>query len=139
MPIEGLIQFGANLQTIRGDLSRIDEGLHYAADERCAVSTRREQENFAKPPAAPYRFPARPLGVDCRIFAVPASFFVAIPHIWEAVGAAGLCIETPCLERPSAESQSLTRLRSKAKGCKLRHYPIRAGFLFLPGISRATR
>ena len=33
-PLNGLVQFGANLQTIRGDLTRLDDVLQYAPDER---------------------------------------------------------------------------------------------------------
>ena len=33
-PVNGLVQFGANLQTVRGDLARLDDVLQYAPDER---------------------------------------------------------------------------------------------------------
>ena len=33
-PLNGLVQFGANLQTIRGDIARLDDVLQYAPDER---------------------------------------------------------------------------------------------------------
>ena len=33
-PLNGLVRFGANLQTIRGDIARLDDVLQYAPDER---------------------------------------------------------------------------------------------------------
>ena len=33
-PLNGLVRFGAHLQTIRGDIARLDDVLQYAPDER---------------------------------------------------------------------------------------------------------
>ena len=33
-PVEGLVRFGANLQTVKGDIARLDDVLNYAPDER---------------------------------------------------------------------------------------------------------
>ena len=34
LPVAGLVRFGASLQTVRGDIARLDDVLHHAADER---------------------------------------------------------------------------------------------------------
>ncbi len=50
-PVEGLVRFGANLQTIKGDIARLDDVLHYAADNRTARGlNEREPESGASPP-----------------------------------------------------------------------------------------
>src|SRR3546814_13343430 len=33
-PIEGLVQLGGNLQTVKGDLARIDDVMNYRTEER---------------------------------------------------------------------------------------------------------
>ncbi len=43
-PVEGLIQFGANLQTVKADIARLDDVLHYASDQRI-VSGMSESED----------------------------------------------------------------------------------------------
>ena len=49
-PINGLVQFGGNLQTIKGDIARLDDVLKYAPDER-ALSGMYERESSPPPPA----------------------------------------------------------------------------------------
>ena len=48
-PVNGLVQFGAHLQTVRGDLARLDDVLRYAPDERA----RRALDAGAVPEPAP--------------------------------------------------------------------------------------
>jgi len=37
LPMEGLVQFGASLQLIKGDIARLDDVLNYAPDERASI------------------------------------------------------------------------------------------------------
>ncbi len=48
-PVDGLVQFGAHLQTIRGDIARLDDVLHYEPDTRA----RRALDAGAAPEEAP--------------------------------------------------------------------------------------
>ena len=47
-PVQGLVQFGAHIHLIKGDLARLDDVLHYAPDER-AVQGISEREPAAAP------------------------------------------------------------------------------------------
>lgn len=49
-PVNGLVRFGASLQTVRGDLARLDDVLQYAPDERA--------ERVLAAPTAEHRAPA---------------------------------------------------------------------------------
>ncbi len=50
-PVRGLVQFGANLQRIKGDIARLDDVLNYVADERTRAGLQeREPETAAPPP-----------------------------------------------------------------------------------------
>ena len=49
-PIEGLVQFGANLQTARGDIAKLDDVLNYEPDPR-AVAAARESRPGRREPA----------------------------------------------------------------------------------------
>ncbi len=51
-PVEGLLRFGVNLQTIKGVIARLDDVLNYAADER---ARRALEEEPAEEPGAPPR------------------------------------------------------------------------------------
>ena len=53
-PLNGLVQFGANLQTIRGDIARLDDVLQYAPDERArrALDPEAAEENAPAPRGA---------------------------------------------------------------------------------------
>ena len=50
-PLNGLVRFGAHLQTIRGDLARLDDVLQYAPDERAqrALDTGAAEEREPAP------------------------------------------------------------------------------------------
>ena len=52
MPIEGLVQFAANLQTIKGDIARLDDVLHYEPDTRAArgIDPEYSPESIPPPP-----------------------------------------------------------------------------------------
>ena len=51
MPIEGLVRFGAHLQTIKGDIARLDDVLNYAPDERTfeGINENRREEGVPPP------------------------------------------------------------------------------------------
>ena len=49
-PVAGLVQFGANLQTIKGEIARLDDVLNYRPDERTAHGLN-EREAKILPPA----------------------------------------------------------------------------------------
>ena len=49
-PVEGLVQFGANLQRIKGDIARLDDVLNYKPDERTRLSMREARPLAAVPP-----------------------------------------------------------------------------------------
>ena len=49
LPMEGLVGFGANLQKIRGDISRIDDVLNYAPDERAVRGINEREPETAAP------------------------------------------------------------------------------------------
>ena len=53
-PVNGLVQFGGHLQTVRGDLARLDDVLQYAPDERArrALDPRAEEEQAPVPRGA---------------------------------------------------------------------------------------
>ena len=53
-PVNGLVQFGAHLQTVRGDLARLDDVLQYAPDERArrALDPRAAEEQAPAPRGA---------------------------------------------------------------------------------------
>ena len=48
-PIEGLVQFAGNLQTIKGDLARLDDVLQYPEDERFTRSNVGDTASTAEP------------------------------------------------------------------------------------------
>ena len=48
-PVQGLVQFGANIQMIKGDLARLDDVLKYAADERTLRGVREREPVVAAP------------------------------------------------------------------------------------------
>lgn len=48
-PVAGLVNFGANLQLIRGDLARIDDVLNYRADTRAVRGLNAEQPETTAP------------------------------------------------------------------------------------------
>ena len=50
-PVDGLVRFGANLQTVRGDIMRLDDVLRYEPDPRTARSMREAGSGQADPPA----------------------------------------------------------------------------------------
>ena len=52
-PVEGLVQFGANLQTIKGDIARLDDVKNYAPEER-AVQGMNDDKVEAPPMARGY-------------------------------------------------------------------------------------
>lgn len=49
LPTEGLVRFGANLQKIRGDISRLDDVLNYEADERTLRGIHAREPEAAAP------------------------------------------------------------------------------------------
>ena len=48
-PVQGLVQFGANLQMIKGDIARLDDVLKYAPDERTLRGVRECEPAVATP------------------------------------------------------------------------------------------
>ena len=50
-PVSGLVRFGANLQTVRGDIMRLDDVLRYQPDPRAARGIRESGADEAAPPA----------------------------------------------------------------------------------------
>ena len=55
-PVEGLVHFGANIPTIKGDLSRLDDVLNYAPDERTLRSVNDRELETTMPLAVPRGF-----------------------------------------------------------------------------------
>ena len=49
-PVDGLVRFGANLQTVRGDIMRLDDVLRYQPDRRTAEGMREGDSHEAAPP-----------------------------------------------------------------------------------------
>ena len=49
-PVEGLVQFGANLQTIKGDIARLDDVRNYVPEERAVRGM--NDDNVESPPIA---------------------------------------------------------------------------------------
>lgn len=49
-PIEGLVRFAADLQTVRGDIARLDDVLNYAPDERTVRALQRDVEEAPPTP-----------------------------------------------------------------------------------------
>ena len=49
-PVEGLVRFGGHLQTIRGDIARLDDVLHYAPDGRAVRGINAAAPAAAAPP-----------------------------------------------------------------------------------------
>ena len=49
LPVERLVQFGANLQTIKGDIARLDDVLNYAPDERTLQGINEREPETAAP------------------------------------------------------------------------------------------
>lgn len=49
-PIEGLVRFAADLQTVRGDIARLDDVLNYAPDERTVRAMQRDVEEAPPTP-----------------------------------------------------------------------------------------
>ncbi len=50
LPIDGLVRFAANIQTVKGDIARLDDVLNYAPDER--VVQRMSERHAEAPPSA---------------------------------------------------------------------------------------
>ena len=49
-PVEGLVRFGANLQTVKGDIARLDDVLSYAPDERTRQGVEEREPDTSAPP-----------------------------------------------------------------------------------------
>ena len=49
-PVEGLVRFGANLQTVKGDIARLDDVLGYAPDERTRQGVEEREPDTSAPP-----------------------------------------------------------------------------------------
>ena len=48
-PVRGLVQFGANLQMVKGDIARLDDVLNYAPDERTLRGVEEREPEAAAP------------------------------------------------------------------------------------------
>lgn len=49
-PVHGLVRFGASLQTIKGDIARLDDVLNHAPDDRTRRSIEVRESSVAAPP-----------------------------------------------------------------------------------------
>ena len=49
-PAEGLVRFGADIQTVRGDIARLDDVLHYKPDERAVRGIDGNAADLTPPP-----------------------------------------------------------------------------------------
>ena len=49
VPVRGLVQFGANLQMVKGDIDRLDDVLNYAPDERTLRGVEEREPEAAAP------------------------------------------------------------------------------------------